>query len=215
MELVSNIPLSYTARYIEQFRGLLSTFSSHIPSNLALREIDVNTLYAPGDEMAELRHNYEDNRLHWESKFAAAERTRRVSSATRNLMRKGAVDLTDLSDSEWASRCLNAAMWCEALDSLTLRRRFNKYSESIQLVFVRGPRLSIHIGSCDTSAHHFWSGCGAIEVHGNRLEQRILSGEKLFQLRQEASVHDVKVNTVFSAFGSSFGKVSVINAAQP
>jgi len=210
MDLVSNIPASATVTYMEQFRSLLSIFTTCLPPNLRMTAVDISTHYPATELLAELRHNYEDNRTGWGVKFSAGERERRIASARRNLMRVGAVDLSSLNESEWDAHCVDAAMWCEALDSLTLRRRFNKYSENIQLVFVRGPGLSVHIGSCDTSAHHFWSGCGAIELSAGGLRQRILSAEKLSGYRQERLVREAQVRTVFSTVSETFDQVTVL-----
>ncbi len=210
MDLVSNIPAISTATYMEQFRSLLSIFAKRIPANLRMTAVDISGHYPGTELMEELRRNYEDNRARWGDKFSSDERSRRIGSAERNLMRVGAVDLASLSEAEWSARCIDAAMWCEALDGLTLRRRFNKYSENIQLVFVRGPSLSVHIGSCDTSAHHFWSGSGVLELRGDRLQQRILSGEKLSFYKQEGLVREVPVKTVLSAVSSTFDLMTVL-----
>ena len=209
MDLVSNIPIEASTTYMKQFRSILSVFATHLPPNLHLSDVDISTHYSGEELMEELRHNYEDNRTRWNDKFLGDERERRVASAQRNLMRAGVSDLTSLTESEWHARCVDAAMWCEALDSLTLRRRFNKYSESIQLVFVRGPNLSIHIGSCDTSAHHFWSGSGVVEYQGDHLRQRIMSGEKLSNLRNEGAVCDVELQTGFSKISAAFGRIPI------
>ncbi len=210
MDLVSNIPASYTATYMQQFRSLLSVFAGRIPANLRMTAVDISSQYSGTELMEELHRNYEDNLARWVDKFSPDERSKRIASAERNLMRVGAVDFASLCDAEWNARCVDAAMWCEALDSLTLRRRFNKYSDSIQLVFVRGPGLSVHIGSCDTSAHHFWSGSGVLELQRDRLRQRILSGEKLFIYKQQGLVREMPVKSVLSAISSTFDLMAVL-----
>lgn len=210
MDLVSNIPAISTATYMEQFRSLLAVFTKRIPPNMRMTAVDISSHYPGTELMEELRRNYEDNRARWGDKFSPDERSRRIASAERNLMRVGAVDFGSLSNTEWNARCIDAAMWCEALDSLTLRRRFNKYSQNIQLVFVRGPGLSVHIGSCDTSAHHFWSGSGVLELQDGRLQQRILSGEKLSFYQQQGLVRDVPVNTPLSAVSATFDLITVL-----
>lgn len=213
MDLVSNIPVSPPITYMEQFRSLLSIFAAHLPTNLRLTTVDIGTHYSKAALIEELQHNYEDNLARWVDKFSPEEREKRIASAGRNLMRVGAIDLSYLSEVEWSTRCVDSAMWCEALDSLTLRRRFNKYSDNIQLVFVRGPNLSIHIGSCDTSAHHFWSGCGVLEPNDTGFKQRIMSGEKLARHRQEGLVRDVTVNTIFSDISSTFSRIPVLTSS--
>lgn len=210
MDLVSNIPPIATATYMEQFRSLLAVFAKRIPANLCMTVVDISSQYTGTKLMEELRRNYEDNLARWGDKLSPDEQSRRIASAERNLMRVGADDFSSLNEAEWKSRCLDAAMWCEALDSLTLRRRFNKYSNNIQLVFVRGPGLSVHVGSCDTSAHHFWSGSGVLELHGERLQQRILSGEKLSIYKQQGLVRDVAVRSVLSAISSTFDFMPVL-----
>jgi len=68
----------------------------------------------------------------------------------------------------------------------------------------------VHIGSCDTSAHHFWSGSGVLELQGVRLQQRIMSGEKLSSYKQQGLVRDVPVKTVLSAVAPTFDLMTVL-----
>jgi hypothetical protein len=214
MDLVSNIPTSTSERYMIQFHKLLDLFLTVLPENLRFRAIDISAQYSGDDFLSELKENYEFNCFHWNEKLPRTEREKRIASAQRNLMRKGAEDLSGLNDAEWAERCVESAMWCEALDSMALRRKFNKYSDNIQLVFVRGPSVSVHVGSCETSAHHFWSGCGVLEEWPGGFRQRIISGEKLIEYRIQERIVDIKVDSVFGRLSDAFGQISVLKQPQ-
>jgi hypothetical protein len=210
LDIVSNMRSADTQQYMREFRVLLSLFAAHLPFNLRINAVDISEMYDREELLHELRRNYDDNRQRWNDKFTSTERNRHIASAQRNLMRLGVANLQSLTDEEWDNRCVDAAMWCEALDSLSKRRHFNKYSSNIQLVHVRGPALSIHIASCDTSAHHFPAGCGLVEVRGTRLLQRILSEPKRQDYRKAGMITDVAVNTRFGVVSPAFNNISVI-----
>jgi hypothetical protein len=100
-------------------------------------------------------------------------------------------------------------MWCEAHDNLSKRRGFNKFGKNIELVFVRGPSLAVHIGSCDTSSHHFWVGTGIIEVRKSKLLQRIVSQEILDSLLNTKKAEFVSVDTPFLNFSNNYQSISI------
>jgi len=210
MDVVSNIPIEATDSYMDRFHQLLSVVNQDLPDNLRLTTFDITQQYDRPELLKELRTNFEDNQERWQAKFSADERAKRVASAQRNLIPRGVQDFSNLDDDAWASRCEEAAMWCEALDSLERRRLFNKYSEHIQLVFVRGPSLSIHVGSCDTAAHHFWSGTGVVHDRQRDLLQGIMSEPKIESQASAGYVHDVAVETPLLEISESFSAVPVI-----
>lgn len=61
----------------------------------------------------------------------------------------------------------DAALRCEAMEMLPARRAFNKFGRHIQLTHVRGPSLSVHIGSCRSSVVQPWVGTGVFEIRDN------------------------------------------------
>ena len=56
-----------------------------------------------------------------------------------------------------------AARRCAAMMSLERRREFNKFGRRIQISHVRGGSLSLHLGSCRTSAAQPWVARGLFE----------------------------------------------------
>lgn len=75
-----------------------------------------------------------------------------------------------------------AALMCEAMESLPPRRQFNKFGEHIQLTHQKST-LSLHIGSCETSVVQPWVGIGVYE----RGRPRILSWRQWQQLAHKVN----------------------------
>jgi hypothetical protein len=136
---------------------------------------DIATLYGSALEARNaVEANFEEVQAEW-NRIPLADREKRMLSASRNLVRQGVDDLTNLSESDLNGRILRSAMLCEALDRLGERRKFNKYSSRIQLVEVRGPGHAIHVASCDTSSCHFGVADGVVELRGDRALQRMIT----------------------------------------
>jgi hypothetical protein len=187
IDRMSNMPLRYSTEYLLSFSALLAVFNSLLPERVRFGLVDITSFYTRDELEAELSKNLELNRGLWSEQSRSAERERKIRSAERNLMRHGIQDLSSLAPSDFAHRCQESAMWCDAVDSLHKRRGFNKYGERIQLVFVRGPTPSIHIGSCETAAFHFWVGTGVAEIAAKAttaatVRQRIISQGAFEQL---------------------------------
>lgn len=211
MDIVSNMPIEDTDRYIATFDRLLAFFQAHIPENVTLQTVRINDFYTREEHREELRKNYEYNLRNWTQKYSEEEREYKLRSARRNLMPDGIQDLTNLGEDEWEKRCLEAAMWCDAHDCMKKRRGFNKLSTNIQIVFVRGPYLALHLGSCDTSSFHFWVGTGVVELRKNRLLQRIFSQPKLDSAINSGRAAFVSVKSPFSEFSSNFMSVPLLD----
>lgn len=161
-EWMSNVPVSEQHLYLESFRELLRHFSDEL---VRFEVVDVATRYVDSTAMnAELESNFDAVRQGWDAPGRADEIAKRLASARRNFRPDGTEDVTALSPSELESWIVRSAQRCEAVDRLTLRRKHNKFEHRIQLVFVRGPVPSIHIGSSRTTANHFWVGSGVLEV---------------------------------------------------
>ena len=112
---------------------------------------------------------------------------------------------------------LTSAMWCDAHDSLSRRRGFNKRSGHIQLGNIKGRRLELHVGSCESSVHQFWVGVGLLQVQGERLLPRIVSQEKLDAIKADAGkaesrgrIARVGVSTCFEMVSSNYAAVDVL-----
>jgi hypothetical protein len=149
MDLVSNYPLTWQDQYLQEFGKLAAYFSD---ARVKMDLVDIASFFP---SLSDLRQAVQDN-FHAQEDvwFRSAERERKIRSAERNLVRNGVVDLKGLDPVQWAERVENSARLCHALDSLDVRRRYNKFSSRIQLVFVRGPGPSLHVASCRSSSLH-------------------------------------------------------------
>lgn len=171
MGLVSNF--DDTGQYRQELGELAKAMSGH---GVSIRAVDISELVGGTDVIIEeMKANFETIRDNW--KRGKHDISKRVESARRNFKIKGIIDYSGLDDIEMGVVYRESAMMCEALDSVSARREYNKYSDRIQLVFVRGPRLSLHVGSCETSCFHPWVGSGLLESVGVEgvIRGRILS----------------------------------------
>lgn len=122
-------------------------------------------------------------------------------------------------------RSVISALMIDAIDSLKLRRKFNKYSNNIQIVFDKTPNFSLFLGSCRESVKHFWTGTGGMIYKENKnvfkpiiLSQKewvsIQQGEKI-KLNGETSdskyfVEQIPVNTKLSLISENYNNINII-----
>lgn len=191
LERVSNLPITDQNEYVAALKALHLYFQQIAPRGLELRLIDIRTFYRSGELEAELQSNYSENVHRWEWKYPREVRETKLQSARHNLVLTGKENLIDLTSEELEKRFLESAMWCDALDCLSLRRGFNKYGHCIQLVFVRGPRISMHIGSCRASNAHVAIGVGVVEQRDNCWMETIVPIGKFKRLLDQAFVKEV------------------------
>lgn len=184
MHEISNIPKENLLAYKKAFLRLLDYYNSQL-NGIKFEMFSISDLYKNDEEyFDDYKKGFEYNLTHWDEKYSEEERNKKVNSAKNNLARKGIVDYSYLSDEEWERKCIISAMQTDAVDCLFWRREFNKKSKRIQLVFVRGPENSIHIGSCLTSTAHFWAGTGVLE-YNKKLLPRIFPQNKYMSLVRE------------------------------
>ena len=211
MDRVSNIPLEHQRRYVTGFQRLLSMFQSRLPPNIVLNLVRINDFYSTDAYATELEQNYASTASTWLSKYPSEVRARKIASAHHNLMLNGVRNLARLPPEELNDEYVRAAMWCDAVDCLKERRRFNKYADNIQLVFVRGPTLSLHVGVCDTGSIHFWAGTGIAEVRKDRILQRILSRPNLDSLANTGSLASVCVSSKLATVSANLQELLLWN----
>ncbi|MDP2362781.1 MAG: hypothetical protein Q8M94_03315 [Ignavibacteria bacterium] len=204
MDIVSNIPKEYTKRYITVFDKLLSLFQQSASKNIILKSIKINDFYAEGEQFLEMNNNYEDNRKNWFKKYPENVRLKKLASAKHNLMLNGIQDLSTLDGEQLEARFLQSAMWCDALDSLQWRRKFNKGSTNIQIVYVKGPYLSLHLGACETSVGQAWAMTGVLEKRGLRLLQTIVSHATLKSFEVAKNIQLINVDTLFRELSNNY-----------
>lgn len=188
MDLVNRTNLEDQDLYISEFQKLLAKLSG---DNIEFRLHDVADSYGGQNQIREALHeSYLRVKAEW-GKTPSDVIAKRISSAVRN------VHLEDVGKGNLPAsndyRVEHAAMMCEALDSLEERRKFNKYSTRIQLVNVRGPALSIHLRSCETSANHFGVGYGVASLEKHRWRQRIMTSKQWLTNLEEIEFEPVPV----------------------
>jgi len=210
MDIVSNIPKNNYKSYIKVFTELLSKFQSFLPNNISLRLIRINDFYKGEEMLIELQRNYKDNQENWAKKHSEEERQKKIASAKYNLNQKGVIDLTGLNVEQLEEKFIESAMLCDALDSLKLRRRFNKGSTNIQIVFVKGPFLGLHLGSCETTIGQAWVKTGVIEIRGSELFPSMFSHSQLASMNEV--IEYINVDTSLQELSPNFSMVPVIRS---
>lgn len=153
------------SRYVARFLRLLQFVNLAVhPANIRFQLLDVASLYAPGEVAAELASHQTAVRAEWHT-LSDETRGAKLARAARNLAVR-----------EPSTRTIEeSAIAIEAVDRLSRRRWFNKYSDRIQIVFVRGPQPSIHLGTCRSSQCQPLAGVGVLEEHRGTWMPRIIS----------------------------------------
>ena len=209
MHEISNIPKRNFELYKECFLRLLNYFNSQL-NGIRLELFSISNLYPSEKQYYEdYQKGFEYNLLHWNEKYSESERIRKVNSAKNNLAKKGVIDYSDLNDDEWEQKCIISAMQTDAVDCLYWRRKFNKNSNRIQLVFVRGPENSIHIGSCITSTAHFWAGTGVLEFN-KKILPRILTQNNYLSALHEDRLYSYKLECTLSTISKNYSNIQIM-----
>jgi hypothetical protein len=104
-----------------------------------------------------------------------------ILRACRNLDPSGLQDLTALTDTELMTEAVQRAKICQALEATPARRQYNKFDHRIQIGHIRGPHLSLHLGSSRSSVHQPWVGTGFLTIAGN--------GQVIDSIRNGAARH--------------------------
>lgn len=210
MHRVSNMSLTKQKAYEDSITNLINYFNKQCPENLILKTQKINDLYSSKEDWQdELNKNYERNKREWDSLYDLPLREKKLKSARHNLILDGERNLVNLSNTEIETEYLNAAMMCDAIDCLSKRREFNKFSHRIQVVFIRGPKPAIHLGVCEGSTMDFWVGLGVMEIRENKILPKILSFEQFESLK--SSIQMLEVENNFSTISKNFNKVLTIN----
>lgn len=160
LDLVSNYPTAWQDTYIREMKRVMGAFSD---AAVEFSVVDIAELCGgPHAARDEILRNLHDHEALWLTD--SDDTAHRIASASRNLVPRGVEDLSPLTPDEWQQRVRQSAALCEALDSLQARRQYNKYSSRIQLVFIRGPVPSVHVGSCRSSSLHPWIAEGVVDL---------------------------------------------------
>jgi len=205
---VNNMPLSFQRAYENSFAKLINHFGKQLPSNFQIKLQQINKLYVNDNEWkSELQSLFKRNQEKWETLYDATAREKKLNSAKHNLILDGERKLQNLPGDELETEYFKAAMMCDAIDSLSKRREFNKFSHRIQLVFIRGPKPSIHIGVCEGSTMHFWVGLGVFEFNKNKVIPNIFSYVQLQELKSNFIY--LEVENPFTFISQNFKQVII------
>jgi hypothetical protein len=151
--------------YVDRFVSLLAFMNDTVVARrVQFRLLDIAQLYENSEGDAELRQNIADVSSEWRL-WPADLRAEKLARAERNL----AVSAPS------AREVQQSAIGIEAVDRLSRRRWFNKHSDRIEIIFVRGPVPSVHLGTCRTSQCQPLAGIGVLERHYDTWLPRIMS----------------------------------------
>jgi hypothetical protein len=149
---VNGLPQADLDRYLGQLDALLRRFST---SRVHFRLVD-HSLACGGSAVVLAQLEAEASRQPAPDQAALAR-------AERNLLWTGSTP----PPMEVIDR---AARRCAALMALGERRAFNKFGPRIQLTHLRGPSLSLHIGSCRSAVAQPWVSSGYLRWRQDRRE---------------------------------------------
>ena len=97
-------------------------------------------------------------------------------------------DFSEKSEKEKVMRGIVSALMIDAVDSLVLRRQFNKFSQNIQLVFDKKPALSLFVGATKSSVKSFWTGTGILIKDGEEIKPTIISQKEWQDIKNGCAV---------------------------
>ena len=209
MGMVSNMPDEVQTNYVKQFLKILSIVNSFIPKNIKFKLIDISKSYYSNELEIEFRNNFEYNLKNWELKYSKEVREKKIQSAKNNFQINGKENYSDLSPEQLEVKIKESAMFCDAVDCLDKRRKFNKGGKNIQLVFVRGPFKSLHIGSSNISSKHFWVSMGVLEKRGDRLLTNMISHKQIKDERYYNKIKYFKVDSPFKGLVSNYDSIGI------
>jgi hypothetical protein len=200
---INNVPLDFYDSYVKSLDLLIKYFQKQCPSNLSIRIQEINDLYDTEKEWQdEYNAYYEKNKNNWNTLYDQDTRYKRFESAKHNFIIKGERDLSNLNEEELNKEYLNAAMLVDVIENFSKRRIFNKLSHRIQVVFLKGPSKSIHLGSCESSTVQFWVGFGVVEINGEKILPRILSFNQM--TIQKDKIQNFTTDNAFCSISPNF-----------
>lgn len=180
-ELYNNID-EYYGEFIDNLFEVLVEFIKNTfneRNNIPYRkffELAVNGYY---DEAFSLVHNSKSSTF---SKLQSGLNNYKITGFTTE------TDYTERSNEEKIIRAMISAVMIDAVDSLSIRRKFNKHSSNIQLVFDKRPSNSIFTSTTRTSVKSFWAGKGVILSDKQRLIPTVISQKEWIDIKEQKLV---------------------------
>ena len=123
-------------------------------------------------------------------------------------------------------RSIVSTLMIDAVDSLKLRRIYNKYSDNIQIVFDKTPTLSLFLGSCRESIKHFWTGTGVMIYKDEKddFKPTVLSQKEWISIQEGSKIklngeavesnyiiEQIPVHTELSSISQNYNSINIIN----
>jgi len=123
-------------------------------------------------------------------------------------------------------RSIVSTLMIDAVDSLKLRRMYNKYSDNIQIVFDKTPTLSLFLGSCRESIKHFWTGTGVMIYKDEKddFKPTVLSQKEWISIQEGSKIklngeavesnyiiEQIPVHTELSSISQNYNSINIIN----
>ena len=188
MHFISNVPKESLDNYRRIFVALLDYFNSYDPS-IQFDLVDIRNLYdTDEDYYIDFLEHLLDNLVYWDSKYDDSVKGRHFQSAVHNVFLNGNLQLEHISEYIKGKYYYFSALMTDAVDNLSKRRPFNKGSNNIQLVCVKGPSRCINIGACETSTVHFWVGQGFAKRNKGVIKPYVFSVSNSIKLLPSAQM---------------------------
>lgn len=216
LHYINGIPDLEQAVYLSQFQHLLLQVSE---PGICFQLKDLADEYGGSEGALIAVQQQEQLLLHRSDYKVSAERW---ASAERNLRNSNEVltgEAFNLSSAAQQSKARvgnaaliqSAAMRCEAMENLELRRKFNKFGCRIQLSHVKGGSLSLHIGSCPTSVLQPWVGMGIVEQGKPRIAGRaVLQHQFRYAAAETAPVSELLLNAAAQNPSAALRQIPVL-----
>lgn len=186
VEELDNVPQQDTDLYHRSFTVLLQQFSQFFPGNLKIELVKVRDRYTSEAYSKELRDNIEKMReIYRTMNYQKREKLERTSAL--NIMWKGAIDLTSMSENEKQEKISFGPILHDAYCALSKRRAFVRGDEKIVIFPVTIPN-AVAIGCTKTSVTKFWTGLGVLENTDNFLPRIVSPQQWEFAKNAEYSV---------------------------
>lgn len=185
VEELDNIPQKDTDLYHKSFIILLEQFSLFFPANLKMELVRVRDRYSPEAYKKELKENIERARkIYLDMDYRKREKLEKTSAL--NIMWKGKVDLSGMSENEKQKKVSFGPMLHDAYCALSKRRAFVRGEEKIVIFPVSTPN-AVAIGTAKSSVTKFWTGFGVLEKT-NTFLPRILSPKQWEQAKNASHI---------------------------
>ena len=207
MYCISDTPKEKAENYYVIFKEILGLFNK-LSNKVKFDLVDISSLYSSKEEYyIDFLHNFLDNLIDWDSKYDIATRNRHFLSAMHNVYLYGNRNLANQTEYIKGKYYFFSALMTDAVDCLSERRLYNKNSNNIQLVCVKGPSKCINIGACETSTVHFWVGRGFLRKNKGTLKPYIYTYSNVVQIISDEATIEILVESPFNKLNSNLQKI--------